>query len=56
MEDGIKTFTHLLVNQNLHNRMKINFYDKFGNLEAGQDDGGLFKEFLYLLVKQVSFS
>ena len=56
VEDGIKTFTHLLVNQNLHNRMKINFYDKFGNLEAGQDDGGLFKEFLYLLVKQVSFS
>jgi hypothetical protein len=53
VDDGIKTFTILLLNHNLHNRIKVNFVDQFGNLETGQDDGGLFKEFLYLLLKEV---
>lgn len=34
-------------------RLVILFYDQYGNIEEGIDDGGLFKEFLTELSKQV---
>ena len=35
-------------------KMKIKFEDQFGIEEKGHDDGGLFKEFMNLLLSKVS--
>ncbi|KAE8232573.1 hypothetical protein CF326_g2395 [Tilletia indica] len=49
-EDGFRGL-HRLGSQ-LKQRIQIEFVDQFGNVEAGIDGGGLFKEFLTSLVRE----
>lgn len=49
-EDGFKL--NSLGASGLKRRLAIQFYDQFGELEAGIDGGGLFKEFLTDLCKE----
>lgn len=53
VSDGIETFTYLLLNGHLYDKIKIVFIDTFGVEEQGQDEGGLYKEFISLLINEV---
>lgn len=55
IEDGIKVFKQMLLSDALYSRIKVRFVDEHGVEEIGYDDGGLFKEFLVLLMKEVNF-
>lgn len=54
IEDGIRVFRQMLLQDQLHSRIKVRFIDEHGVQEVGHDDGGLFKEFLISLMKEVS--
>ncbi|KAL9931428.1 hypothetical protein V8E36_009714 [Tilletia maclaganii] len=49
-EDGFRGLHRL--GSSLKQRIQIQFVDQFGNIEAGIDGGGLFKEFLTSLVRE----
>jgi len=51
LEDGFEAFKGL-TQAALRRRLRVEFVDKHGMLEAGVDGGGLFKDFLEELVKQ----
>jgi hypothetical protein len=51
LKDGFEYFSRLSPEM-LKTNMKITFIDDFGRSEIGVDQGGLFKEFLILLIKE----
>ncbi len=51
-QDGYLAFKDLS-KAGLKNKLKVVFIDQFGNYEAGIDEGGLFKDFLDELCKEV---